>query len=797
LITVKNRCTIPSIDDLLDAVAGSSYFTSLDLTSGYHQILISEEERPKTAFRTPFGHFQFKVLIEGLTNAPATFQMVMNSILHPYIRKFVVVYIDDILIFSKSEAEHQAHVRLVLEVPKRERFFVCKAKSSFVQSEIKNLGHIVDKQGIRPDPKKVEAVQTWPVPKNVHDVRSFLDLVNYFRKFIEHYYEIAVPLTNLTKKSHPWVWTGRCQDAFELLKQKLIEAPLLRTPDERTLPYEVVTDACDLGLGGVLLQEGHPVAFESRKLNPAELNHQTTEKEMLAVVHALRVWRCYLEGAEFTVYTDHVSNTYFQTQPNLSRRQARWSEFLQRFGAFEWKYRKGAKNVADALSRRDVAGSVWRFCRAAQFPVVGIAGAVAAGHREAFQRISIPGQGEDVAGDQGSAKVLTFDLSIPLLKRLITGSQSLYRQVQLDEHWASRCQLSVNDQGLVIKWGSRVVVPEDEGLRSLLSVSFTILTMQGTSGCRGPGSQLVECFGGSLAGDVAKYVSTCVACQRNKARRHKPYGLLHPLPVPKKPWHMVTFDFIVKLPKTSRGNDSICVFVDKLTKLVHFVACKEEVSAKEFAELYVDHVFRLHGLSREFITDRDSRFTSAFWQEVTVLLGTRTVMSSSFHPQTDGQTERVSQTRETYLRHFVSVGLNDWDTLLSRAEFAHNAAVNETLCATPFELTYGYRPRTPVGEVVEVVHPASAAFVERLQASLSLARKLLIAAQQRQKALADKRRVDRVYKVGDNVLLSTKYLNLNVTIGVLTTGPRSQKACYDVHLTPNHYTYSDSDPPRS
>jgi hypothetical protein len=145
------------------------------------------------------------------------------------------------------------------------------------------------------------------------------------------------------------------------------------------------------------------VAFEFRKLNDADLNYQTTKKEMLTVVHALRVWCCYLEGAEFTVYTDYVSNTYFQTQPNLSRRQARWSEFLQRFGAFEWKYRKGSKKVPNALSRGDVAGSVWRFCRAAQFQVVGTAGAVAAGHREAFQGMSIPGQGEDVAGDQGSA----------------------------------------------------------------------------------------------------------------------------------------------------------------------------------------------------------------------------------------------------------------------------------------------------------------------------------------------------------------------------------------------------------
>jgi hypothetical protein len=173
----------------------------------------------------------------------------------------------------------------------------------------------------------------------------------------------------------------------------------------------------------VLLQEGHPVAFESRKLNSAELNYNVTEKEMLAVVHALRVWWCYLEGADFTVYTDHVSNTFFQTQPNLSRRQARWLEFLQGFGNFEWKYRKGASNVADALSRRDVAESVWRYCRAARLIVVGTAEAIAAEDRETYQRISIPGQGEHVSGDQSCAEILTFDLSIPLLKRLITGSQ--------------------------------------------------------------------------------------------------------------------------------------------------------------------------------------------------------------------------------------------------------------------------------------------------------------------------------------------------------------------------------------
>ena len=685
-ITIKNRCTIPRIDDLLDAVSGSQYFTSLDLTSGYHQILISEEDRPKTAFRTPFGHFQFKVLIEGLTNAPATFQTVMNSIFAPYIKKFVVVYIDDILIFSKTEAEHQAHVRLVLDILRREKLFATEAKSKFAQTEIQYLGHIVNAQGIRPDPKKVSAVQSWPVPKNVHDVRSFLGLCNYFRKFIAHYSSIAVPLTNLTKKSVGWDWTGRCQDAFEKLKRSLIEAPLLRTPDEKK-PYDVITDASDYGLGAVLLQEGRPIAYESRKLNSAELNYTVTEKEMLAVVHALRVWRCYLEGAEFTVFTDHVSNTFFQTQPSLSRRQARWSEFIQRFGVFKWEYLKGERNVADALSRGDVTASQLQSVdsdKVQPFGAVFAAAGVATPNRRMFQRRRKPGQASSVRDDQ-SVFSPTFDLSPSLLKSLIEKSRELSVKVQRDANWAEANQLSTNWEGLVLKRNSKIVVPDDVHLRRRIVSELHDTHFAGHYGRDITVQAVGRLFWwASLTNDVAKYISCCPLCQSGKSRRHRPFGALQPLPIPEKAWQTVTFDFIVKLPKTERGNDSICVFVDKLTKMVHFVACREELSAKDFAELYIDRIWCLHGLSKEFITDRDSRFTSAFWKGVTELIGTRHVMSSSFHPQTDGQTERVNQTLETYLRHFVSVQLNDWDTLLSRAEFAHNSAYHTSVGQTPF-----------------------------------------------------------------------------------------------------------------
>ena len=760
-ITVKNRATLPRIDDLLDAVSGSQYFTSLDLTSGYHQILISQEDCPKTAFRTPFGHFQFKVLIEGLTNAPATFQTVMNSIFAPYLRKFVVVYLDDILIFSRSEEEHQAHVRLALQVLQREKFFVTKAKSRFAQTEIQYLGHIVNAQGIRPDPKKVSAVQSWPVPQNVHDVRSFLGLCNYFRKFIDHYSGKAVPLTNLTKKSVGWNWTGSCQDSFEILKRSLIEAPLLRTPDE-SKPYDVITDASDYGLGAVLLQEGHPVAFESCKLNSAELNYTVTEKEMLAVVHALRVWRCYLEGAEFTVYTDHVSNTYFQTQPSLSRRQSRWSEFLQRFGVFKWEYLKGERNVADALSRGDVTASLLRTVdsvKAQPFGAVVATAGVVTPSREMSRGGAVSGQTSSARGDRG-VSVSTFELSPSLLKSLIISSRSLSEKVDRDAKFADSNQLSTTWEGLVLKRKSQILVPDDVDLQRQIIAEYHDTPYAGHWGIEKTRKAVGRLFWWqSMTEDVAKYVSTCVLCQRNKSRRHRPFGTLQPLPVPDKPWQTITFDFIVKLPKTRKGNDCVCVFVDKLTKMVHFVACREEMSAKDFAELYIDQVWRLHGLSREFITDRDTRFTSAFWKGVTELIGTKHVMSSSFHPQTDGQTERVNQTLETYIRHFVSVRLNDWDTLLSRAEYAHNAAVHSSTGQTPFYLNFGMNPRTSPGEIIEV-HPEPAAFVERWQSALTFARNCLIAAQQRQKAYADQRRVEKVFSVGDKVLLNTKHLNI-------------------------------------
>jgi hypothetical protein len=346
-ITIKNRYPLPRIDDLLDSISGLKYFTSLDLTSGYYQIRITEEDIPKTAFRTPDGLYQFKVLTFGLTNAPATFQSVMNDMLRPYVGKFVVVYLDDILIFSKTAEEHLSHLRKVLQTLRENQFYANPKKCEFMKEEISFLGHRVSAEGLKVDPEKVRVVADWKPPTDVYGVRSFLGLANYFRRFLQGYSTLVVPLTYLTRKNKPWEWTDECQDAFEKVKYALTNAPVL-APPELEKPFEVVLDASGVGLGAVLLQDGRPVAFESRKLSPPEQNYTVTEQEMLGVVHALKVWRCYLEGSDFTVVTDHCPNTFFDTQVNLSRRQARWSEFLSRF-KFDWEYRPGRTNVADPL----------------------------------------------------------------------------------------------------------------------------------------------------------------------------------------------------------------------------------------------------------------------------------------------------------------------------------------------------------------------------------------------------------------------------------------------------------------
>ncbi|GJR91159.1 putative reverse transcriptase domain-containing protein [Tanacetum coccineum] len=349
---MKNRYPLPKIDDLFDQLQGSSVYSKIDLRSGYHQLRVREEDIPKTAFRTRYGHYEFQVMPFGLTNAPAVFMDLMNRVCKPYLDKFVIVFIDDILIYSKNKQEHEEHLKLILELLKKEELYAKFSKCEFWIPKVQFLGHVIDSEGIHVDPAKIESIKDWTSPKSPTEIRQFLGLAGYYRRFIEGFSKIAKPMTKLTQKKVKFVWGDKQEAAFQLLKQKLCSAPILALP-EGSEDFIAYCDASKKGLGAVLMQREKVISYASRQLKIHEKNYTTHDLELGAVVFALKIWRHYLYGTKCTVFTDHKSLQHILDQKELNMRQRRWLELLSDYDC-DIRYHPGKANVvADALSRKE------------------------------------------------------------------------------------------------------------------------------------------------------------------------------------------------------------------------------------------------------------------------------------------------------------------------------------------------------------------------------------------------------------------------------------------------------------
>ena len=325
--------------------------SKIDLRSGYHRLRIKEEDIPKIAFRTRYGHYEFLVMSFGLTNAPITFMDMMNRVFKDYLEKFMIVFIDDILVYSQSETEHEQHLRLVLQRLKEHKLYAKFSKCEFWLPQVTFLGHIVSKEGILVDPSKIEAVRDWPRPSSVPELRSFLGLEGYYRRFVEGFSRIATPLTELTRKKTKYVWTDRCENSFKELKRRLITAPVLSLPTDNE-KFVVYCDASRQGLGCVFMQAGKVIAYASRQLKEYEQRYPTHDLELAVVVFVLKIWRHYLYGEKCEIYTDHKSLKYFFTQKDLNMRQRWWLELVKDYDC-DILYHPGKANVvADALSRK-------------------------------------------------------------------------------------------------------------------------------------------------------------------------------------------------------------------------------------------------------------------------------------------------------------------------------------------------------------------------------------------------------------------------------------------------------------
>ncbi|WVZ70922.1 hypothetical protein U9M48_019551 [Paspalum notatum var. saurae] len=349
-ITIRYRYPIPRLDDMLDELSGAIIFTKIDLRSGYHQIRMKLGDEWKMAFKTKFGLYEWLVMPFGLTNAPSTFMRLMNEVLRPFVGLFVVVYFDDILIYSKTMEEHLEHLSVVFDALRTARLFGNMEKCTFCTQRVSFLGYVVTPQGIEVDSSKIDAIRDWPTPTTVTQIRSFLGFAGFYRRFVRDFSSIAAPLHELTKKGVPFAWGDSQAVAFNTLKDKLTHAPLLQLPDFNKV-FELECDASGIGLGAVLLQ-GKPVAYFSEKLSGASLKYSTYDKELYALVRTLQTWQHYLWHREFIIHSDHEALKHIRTQTNLNRRHANWVEFIESF-PYIIKHKNGKENViADALSRR-------------------------------------------------------------------------------------------------------------------------------------------------------------------------------------------------------------------------------------------------------------------------------------------------------------------------------------------------------------------------------------------------------------------------------------------------------------
>jgi hypothetical protein len=507
-VTVKNKYPLPHIDILFDQLAGAKVFSKIDLRSGYHQIKIKPDDVPKTAFSNRYGLYEYLVMSFGLTNAPAYFMYLMNSVFMPELDKFVVVFINDILIYSKNKEDHADHIRVVLQQLRDHRLYAKFSKCEFWLDSVKFLGHTISSEGISVDPTKVQEVMDWKPPTSVHQICSFLGLAGYYRRFISDFSKIAKPMTELLKKEIKFHWNDKCEEAFHTLRKLLTTAPVLAQPDN-TKPFDVYCDASGTGLGCVLMQNNRVIAYASRALRNHEQNYLTHDLELAAVIHALKIWRHHLMGAKCNIYTDHKSLKYIFTQADLNMRQRRWLEMIKDYD-LEVHYHPGKANVvADALSRKAHYHclSVEIFCETLCYQI-----------RKLNLEI-IP---------QGSLNLISIESTLQdriIMSQLHDEGIKIIKQKLSQGEAKHRC-FHTDHQG-VLWFNNRIVVPKNHQLRKQILDEAHLSKFSIHPGSTKMYQDLRQNFWWTrMKREIAKYVSECDTCQRVKASHLKVSGTL-------------------------------------------------------------------------------------------------------------------------------------------------------------------------------------------------------------------------------------------------------------------------------
>lgn len=724
-MTIKDANPLPLIEETLDQLAEAVIFSRFDLVGAYHQLRIKEEDIHKTAIRTRFGSFEWRVLCFGLTNAPAAFTRLAADIFKEFNGDFLAFYLDDVIIYSKSIEEHLVHVRKFLELLRKHKLLAKGSKCEVGQKEVFFLGQFVSEGKIRMDDSLVKAVEEWPTPTCEKDVQKFLGLSGYYRKFIRGYADIARPISDLIR-SHRFRWEEDQQSAFQNLKQALTSRPVLSLP-KIGLPFRVTTDASKFAVGATLEQEGHPVAYLSHRLSDAETKWHTGDQELLAFLIALQKWDVYLKGVQFQLKTDHEPIRYLQSKPRLSPRQQRWLDVFQDYD-FDITHVKGTENIAaDALSRRV---DLKKMCK--EVPKI-------------------------------AAKIMEAQKSDNFTIRM---KAKLERPEELSEKDIEKNFRNFEIQNDVLVWNGsgdlRIFVPKVGDLRKEIVREYHKTAHLGTAKIYASVADSV--YWKNMYEDIKKWCASCRTCLANKIERSKKPGLLQPHLVPSRCWEHITADFVTEFPTTDRGHDAVLVVVDKLSKRVVLVPMKKSADSEEVAHLFESHVFSKFGVPEKLTSDRDSKFTAKYWKTIMEANVICLNMATKDHPETDGQSERSIQTLIGVLQPTIQKEPKDWDRYLPAMEFELNSSRQESTKLTPFEIDIGRIPRKPLTrEIGNLLSNDDTAidFLERQKIFTQVAKDHLHAARESQRYFADRDRKDRNFKPGDWVMLQAKGTGAN------------------------------------
>uniref|UniRef100_A0A3B3IPI7 Gypsy retrotransposon integrase-like protein 1 n=1 Tax=Oryzias latipes TaxID=8090 RepID=A0A3B3IPI7_ORYLA len=711
-ITVKDKYSLPLITSVFDSLQQARIFTKLDLRNAYHLVRIKEGDEWKTAFKTPLGHYEYLVMPFGLTNAPAVFQRLVNDVLRDFLNRFIFVYLDDILIYSHDQAQHEHHVRLVLERLLENQLYVQFEKCEFHVPTVQFLGYVIEAGCIRPDPSKIEAVANWAPPDTRKKLQQFLGFANFYRRFIRNYSSIASPLTRLTSTTHPFAWSSEAQQAFDKLKDLFVSAPILIQPDP-SRQFIVEVDASDTGVGAVLSQKEastdklKPCAYFSRKLSPAERNYDVGNRELLAIKLALEEWRHWLEGAEqpFIVWTDHKNLAYLRSAKRLNSRQARWCLFFDRFN-FVITYRPGSRNIKpDALSRK--------YSPSERAPATILPSTCVIG-------------------------TLTWDIENKVL-------QALRDNDDLPPVPRGTLFVPADLRSEVITWGHTSRLACHGGVHRTLNLIRKRFHWP------------------AMEKDVREYVAACSTCARSKSSSSAPAGLLHPLPTPNRPWSHLAIDFVTGLPP-SHGNTTVLTVIDRFSKMAHFIPLPQLPTATETADLMVKHVFRHHGIPMDIVSDRGPQFTSQVWKAFCSALGATVSLSSGYHPQSNGQAERANQELEAALRCLAAQNEKDWSTFLVWIEYAHNTHPSSATGISPFEAALGYSPPLFPSQELDLAVPSVQHHLQRCQRVWTQTKAALLRTKESNCRIANRRRVvGPDYQPGQRVWLSTRNIPIQAS----------------------------------